>query len=115
MASAGECYVSFHGLGHWAEFVLSHVSHVQLFAALWTVACQAPLFMGLSRQEHWSGLLCPPPGHLPDPGIEPTSLKSPALAGEFFTTRTRPGKPGLSLVAPESALGIRVLYWALKM
>ena len=52
----------------------------------WTVAYQAPLTMGLSRQEHWSGLLCPPPGDLPDPGIEPISLMSPALAGRFFTT-----------------------------
>ena len=42
--------------------------------------------MGLSRQEHWSGLLCPPPGDLPDLGVEPASLKSPALAGVFFTT-----------------------------
>ena len=72
--------------------------------------CQAPLSMGFFRQEYWSGLPCPPPGHLPDPGIEPISLKSPALAGEFFTTRTQPGKPGLSWVALESALGIRVLY-----
>ena len=42
--------------------------------------------MGFSRQEHWSGWPCPPPGDLPDPGIEPVSLKSPALAGGFFTT-----------------------------
>ena len=42
--------------------------------------------MGFSRQEYWSGLPCPPPGDLPDPGIELTSLKSPALAGGFFTT-----------------------------
>ena len=46
---------------------------------------QAPLSMGFSRQEYWSGLPCPPPGDLPDPGIEPTSLMSPALAGGFFT------------------------------
>ena len=51
-----------------------------------TVAHQAPLFMGFSRQEYWSGLPCPPPGDLPDPGIEPASLMSPALAGRFFTT-----------------------------
>ena len=44
--------------------------------------------MGFSRQEHWSGLPCPPPGHLPDTGIEPMSLMSPALAGRFFTTST---------------------------
>jgi len=42
--------------------------------------------MGFSRQEYWSGLSCPPPGDLPNPGIEPTSLAPPALAGEFFTT-----------------------------
>ena len=42
--------------------------------------------MGLSRQEYWSGLPCPPPGDLPDPGIKPMSLRSPALAGRFFIT-----------------------------
>ena len=55
-------------------------------ATLWAVACQAALPMGFYKQEYWSGLLCPPPGDLPDPGIEPLSLTSPALAGEFFTT-----------------------------
>ena len=44
---------------------------------LWTVACQAPLTMGFSRQEYWSGLPCPLPGDLPDPGIKPASLMSP--------------------------------------
>ena len=62
------------------------VSRVRLFATPWTVARQAPLSMGFSRQEYWSGLPCPPPGDLPDPGIEPASLISPTLAGEFFTT-----------------------------
>ena len=47
---------------------------------------QAPLSMGFSRQEYQSGLPCPLPGDLPDPGIEPMSLMSPALAGRFFTT-----------------------------
>ena len=61
-------------------------SHVQLFATLWTVACQAPLSMGFSRQEYWSGVPCPPPGDLSDSGIEPRSLGSPLLVGEFFTT-----------------------------
>ena len=64
----------------------SHFNCVQLFATLWTVAHQAPLSKGFSRQEYWRGLPCPPPGDLPDPGIEPTSLISPALAGGFFTT-----------------------------
>ena len=52
----------------------------------WTVAHQSPLSMGFSRQEHWSGLPCPPPGDLPQPEIEPTSLVSLALGGRFFTT-----------------------------
>ena len=51
----------------------------------WTVACPAPLSMGFSSQEYWSGLPCPPPGDLPDLGIEPVSLMSPALVGGFFT------------------------------
>ena len=59
-----------------------------LFPTLWTVAHQAPLSMRFSRQEHWSGLPCPPLGNLPDLAIEPASLTSPALAGGFFTTRT---------------------------
>ena len=51
----------------------------------WTVAHQALLSMGFSRQEYWSGLPCPSPGDLPDPGTEPVSLLSPALASGFFT------------------------------
>ena len=66
--------------------VLSHISCVQLCATLWTVACQAPLSMGFSRQEYWSRLPRPPPGDLPDPEIELASLMSPALAARFFTT-----------------------------
>ena len=57
-----------------------------LFATLWTVASQAPLSMGFSKQEYWCGLLCSPPGNFPHWGIEPMSLKSPALAGKFFTS-----------------------------
>ena len=53
---------------------------------LWTAALQAPLSMEFSRQEHWSGLPCPTPGDLPNPGIERMSLMSPTLAGGFFTT-----------------------------
>ena len=52
----------------------------------WTVACQAPLSMGFSRQDYWSGLPRPLSEDLPDPGIEPSSLMSPALGGGFFTT-----------------------------
>ena len=61
-----------------------------LSAILWTLARQTLLSMEFSRQEYWSGLPFPP-GDLPDPGIEPMSLVSPALAGGFFTTEP-PGK-----------------------
>ena len=66
--------------------VLSHYSRVQLFATPWTVVCQAPLSLGFSRQEYWSGLPFPSPRDLPNPGIEPMSLMSATLAGGFFTT-----------------------------
>ena len=62
------------------------LSHVRLFATLWTVALQAPLPMGFSRQEFWSGFPFPSPGDLPGPGIEPSSLASPVLGRGFFTT-----------------------------
>ena len=68
--------------------MLIRFSCVLLFATLWTAACQAPLPMGFSRQEYWSGLPCPPPGDLPDPGIEPSSLEASALAGGYFTIVT---------------------------
>ena len=66
--------------------VLSCFSPVPLFATSWTVVHQAPLSMGLSRQEYWTGLPFPPPGDLPDSGTELMSLTSSALAGGFFTT-----------------------------
>ena len=65
---------------------------VGLFAVPWTVAHQAPLLMGFPRQKYWSGLPFPPPGDLPNPGIEPVSPVTPALAGRFFTTES-PGMP----------------------
>ena len=68
------------------------LSHVQLFAIPWTVVHQAPLSMGSSRQEYWSGLPFPPPGDLPNPGINPVSLASSELAGGFFITKLS-GKP----------------------
>ena len=63
------------------------LSCVRLFATPWTVAHQASLSMGFSRQEHWSGLPFPSPGDLPTPGIELASPVSPALAGGFFITK----------------------------
>ena len=82
--------------------MLSCFSHVQIFAALWTEAHQAPLSVGFPRQEYWSGSPCPPPEDLPSPGIEPTCLTSPALAGGFFTTES----PGRTL---------KVYSWMLKI
>ena len=67
-------------------FLVELLSHVQFFVILWTVVCQAPLSMGFSRQEYWSGLQFPSPGDLPNPGINPDILTSPALANGFFTT-----------------------------
>ena len=68
----------------WATHGCEHEREcrVQLFAAPWTVACQTPLSVEFSRQAYWSGF----PFYLPDPGIEPESLASPALAGRFLTT-----------------------------
>ena len=63
------------------------LSHVRLFATPWPVACQAPLSMGFSRKQYWSGLLFPLPGDLPHPGMKPASPASPALPGGFFATK----------------------------
>ena len=68
--------------------MLSHFSHIWFFVTLQNMAHQAPLSMGFSRQEYWSELPCSPPGDFPNPGIQPTSVISPALAGGFFTTST---------------------------
>ena len=61
-------------------------SHVRFFLIPWTIAYPAPLSMGLSQQEYWSGLPLPFPEYLPDIGIEPKSPAFPALTGGFFTT-----------------------------
>jgi len=65
---------------------LNGFHHVHLLVTPWTVARQARLSMRFSRQEYWSGLPFPSLGNLPNPGIEPKSLKSPPLSGRFFTT-----------------------------
>ena len=74
-------------LGMFWQFVLSRHSRVQLFAMPCTVDFQAPLSIGFSRQEYWSGLPCLPLEDLPDPRIKTTSLIFPALTDRFFTTR----------------------------
>ena len=73
------------------EEMVTH-SSILAWSIPWTVACQTPLSMAFSRQEYWSGLPFPPPRDLPDPGIKPASLASPAVAGILFTTEP-PGKP----------------------
>ena len=86
-------------LGPYIVLVLSR-SVVSDFATPWTITCQAPLSMGFSRKEYWSGLPCPPPGDLPNPGIEP---RFPALQADSLPSEP-PGKPkntrvgGLSLL-----------------
>ena len=84
------CLVGVEGLRPYcillSAWVLSHFSHVQLFATLWTVARQAPLTIGFSRQEYWSGLPCPPPEGLPDSGTESTSAVSPELQANSLLT-----------------------------
>ena len=79
-------------LYHFHICMLSHFNRAQLFATLWTVACQAPLSMGFSRQEYWSGLPGLLPGDLPNPEIEPASFCGSCTAGRLFTTEL-PGKP----------------------
>ena len=74
------------------EFKCQLLSRVRLFVTLWPVAHQAPLSLEFSRQEYWSGFPCPPPGDLPNPGIEPMFLKSPALQADSLPLPP-PGNP----------------------
>ena len=78
--------IIFYALNLYSACMLSRLSCVQLLV---TRVHQAPLSVGFSRQEHWSGLPSPPSGDLPNPGTEPQSLMSIAVAGEFFTTSAR--------------------------
>ena len=82
---------------HACMLVLSRFSRVRLFTTLWTVARQAPLSMGFSKQEYWNGLSFLPPGDLPNPGTEPASLLSSAMAGGFFRTSTTWEAPKLPM------------------
>ena len=77
----GQLTALFHSLNQTVVKVMS-LSHVQLFVTLWTVTYKAPLSMGFSRQEYWSGLPFPSPGDLPDPGIKP---QISCIAGRCFT------------------------------
>ena len=84
---------------------MKSLSRVWLFATPWTVASQAPLSVGFSRQEYWSGLPFPSPRELPDPRIKPTSPAYPELSGSFFIIES-PGKPLLIIITYQVSL-----YW----
>ena len=86
--------------------VVCVLSRVQLSATPWPVAPQAPSSMGFSWQEHWSGWPFPPPGDLPDPGVEPRSPAPSALSGGFFTTAP-PGKSILLLCGTSNSQLLR--------
>ena len=84
----------------WRWLCVKSLSHAQLFTTPWTVVCQAPLSMEFSRQDYWSGLSCPPPWDLPDPGVKLASLMSPALAGSSLplVSPRKPGSSGYSML-----------------
>ena len=84
------------------------LSRVRLFATLWTVAHQVPLSMGFSKQEYGSGLPFPPPGDLPNLGIELMSLGPPVLAGGFFPTAP-PRKPVMVITNKQKTY--RYMFW----
>ena len=88
------------------ECVLSHFNHVQLFAALWTVAWQAPLSMRFSRQKYWRGLPRPLPEDLPNPGIRPTSSVAPELQADSLPL-SHWGRPTVGHIAIITA----VIMW----
>ena len=88
--------------------VLSRFSCVRLFATSWIVTQQDPLSMGFSCQEYWTGLLYPPPGDLPNPGIKLISLASPALLADSLPTEPA-GKP-ISTLRPPKSVSISSWY-----
>ena len=83
--------------------MLSRFSRVQLFGTIWTVARQAPLSLGFSRQEYWCGLPCPPPEDLPNSGTEPASPSAPALQADSLPLSHR-GNLFESLLGAKSRL-----------
>ena len=89
--------------------VPSCFSHAQLFATLCTVARQVPLSVGFSRQEYWSGLPCPPPGDLPDSGVDPTSPVAPALLVDSLPV-SHQGSPS-SLLTPIQTIYQRIFFF----
>ena len=97
--------------------LLSHFSHVQLFVTPWTVVHQAPLSMGFSRQEYWSGLPFPSPGELPDPGIEPRSpiLQTDALLTELCGKPVSKGLRSIRVIQDQPILKISAFWQSLEL
>ena len=91
--------------------MLNRFNRVRLYATPWIVACQAPLSMGFSRQEYWSGLPFPSPGVLPDPGMEPASIFW--LVGWFFTTSAT-WKPQLAVPQCQNAHRLHFLIHSMR-
>ena len=103
----------------WTACILSRFSHIQLFVTLWTIALQAPLSMGFSRQEYWSGFPCPPPGDRPNPGMEPVSPAAPALQADSLPLSIREApvwpSPGLFLQpCPKGPPGLLPVFLSLE-
>ena len=98
-----------------AMCVLSCFSCIRLLVTPWTAARQAPLSMGFSRQEYWSGWPCPPLGDLPNPGIKLTSLTSPASEASFLTviSATREATSKVKLVIQPNQLAQKTVGWGL--
>ena len=95
--------------------MLSHFSHVQLFVTPWTVARQVHLSMGFSRQEYWSGLPFPPPGDLPDLGIEPVSPVSLALQANSLPLNYREAHSQfIYLIAPATGFLLKLILFSFK-
>ena len=88
--------------------MLNCFSCVQLFTTLWSGARQAPLFMGFSRQVYWSGLLCPPSGDLPNPGIEPATPITPALQADSLLL-SHQGSPINARSIAEKMIAINII------
>ena len=92
---------------NWSDLTCTHTlsrfSHVRLYVTSWTVAHQAPLSMGFSRQEYWSGFPCPPPGDCPDPGIEPMSPVLPVPQVDFLPL-SHWGSPPFATREPSSRI-----------
>ena len=89
----------------------SHLSRVWLSVILWTAGFQAPLSMGFSRQEYWSGLLCPPPGHLPDVGIEHAAPAPPKLQADSLPLSHQGSPNSCPMLFLTTLLAFQLLSW----